>query len=257
MPIKDSEYFSYAGIASYDYGIRNVNVEESGMAVESLTPGRSTVKETIRGRSRPYFYSIEYTPRLISVSFAFEEPWNNDRIREIVRWLCGQGYYQPLFFDQDVNRIYYALVVDEPQLVHDYLSSGYINLTFECSDYYAYTSVYETSYDFSGGGTNPIVFENEGDVDCYPLLTIKNLQTEGNISIKNANDGNREFRFDRLDNNETVTVHNEEQIITTDKPLTYRYSDFNNNYLRLLRGVNHLSVEGKCTIDMKYQFKLI
>ncbi len=138
MTIRDADYFKYAGVASSDYGIRNVNVT-SGLQEEPFGSGRSITEIAVRGRSRPYFQSIRREPLTLRVSFAFEQAWDKERLREVCRWLTEQPYYQPLSFTSDNDRIFYALVVEDPQLVHNCLSQGYVQLTFRCNDAYAYS----------------------------------------------------------------------------------------------------------------------
>nr|WP_230193271.1 phage tail domain-containing protein [Paenibacillus sp. CECT 9249] len=107
----------------------------------------------IRGRDRPYFQGVEKEPLKIGVSFAFEDTWDRRKIREVSRWLTEQPYYQPLYFtdgdDRQPERIYYALVVDEPSLVHNGLRQGYVRLTFRCDGPYAYSpQSYSRRYDW-------------------------------------------------------------------------------------------------------------
>lgn len=147
ITIRDALYFSYAGQKSVDYGIINVNLS-SGMLEENFVPSRSIVEEKIKGRDQPYFMRTEVEPLQFSVSFAFEESWDSDKIREVARWLTQHDYYQELTFttEEGVNpeRIFYALVVDEATLIHNGLRQGYITLTFRCDSPYAYSPVMTT-----------------------------------------------------------------------------------------------------------------
>ncbi|WP_068620011.1 phage tail domain-containing protein [Paenibacillus tuaregi] len=142
MTIRESLFFSYAGRSSIDYGILNVNMS-SGMLEEPLAASREILEESVRGRDRPYFQGIRKSPLKFNVSFAFEDSWNTAKMNEVARWLTEHTYYQPLFFSNEIGRdperIYYALVVDEPNLVHNGLRQGYITLTFRCDSPYTYS----------------------------------------------------------------------------------------------------------------------
>lgn len=141
MTIRESLYFSYDGKKSIDYGIINVNIS-TGMQEEPFAYSRSIMEDKIRGRSKPYFKGIKKEPLSFTVNFAFEDTWDEEKIKEIKRWLTEQDYYKPLYFSEDVERIYYALVVDDPVLIHNCLKQGYVTLTFRCNDAYAYSPVY-------------------------------------------------------------------------------------------------------------------
>lgn len=153
MTIRDSLYFSYAGIKSIDYGIVNVNLD-SGMQEEVFAPSRGINEVTVKGRDQPYFQNTKKDPLKFSASFAFEDRFNTQKLREVTRWLTEHDYYQPLFFVNDLGvepeKIYYALVVDEPTLIHNGLQQGYIRLTFRCDSPYAYSPLILTKkYDWT------------------------------------------------------------------------------------------------------------
>ncbi|MGY5342933.1 phage tail domain-containing protein [Paenibacillus glucanolyticus] len=145
MTIRDALYFSYAGKKSVDYGIINVTMS-SGMYEESLAPSRSIQEVSIKGRDRPYFQGTKKDPLKFNVSFAFEDTWDTQKIREVTRWLTEQEYYQELYFTNDLGRdperIFYALFVDDPVLVHNGIREGYVNLTVRCDSPYSYSPIF-------------------------------------------------------------------------------------------------------------------
>lgn len=256
MTIRSSLYFSYANIQSTNYGIINVNID-SGIQEEPLTSEILINEVKIRGRDKPYFQSLEKYPLQFSVSFAFEDTWDEDKIREVTRWLCNQNYYQPLFFSDNITRIYYALVVESPTLVHNCLQQGYINITFRCDSAYTYSSIYTSSlYDFSLSSPNTIEFTNNGDIDLKPEISILKYGN-GDISIFNQSNGNKEFKFTGLTDQEELYVDCDREYIESNINGVYRYANFNDQYLSLLRGVNVLNVVGQCKIQFRYQFKTL
>lgn len=169
MTFRNALWFSYANIKSSDMGLINININ-SDMLEEPLVSERIIHEVKIKGNSKPYFQTIEYEPLQFNVSFAFEESWDSKKLREITRWLCSQEYYQPLFFSSDINKIFYALVVESPTLIHNSLSEGYINLTFKCKDNFSYSPIYESKiFDFI---TNPSIFS-----DNLSSGTLDNVET--------------------------------------------------------------------------------
>lgn len=158
MLIKSAEYFTYASTPSTDFGIININIESSSLLEEPFVAEREIEEIKIRGRTQPYFKKVKLKSLQFSVSFAFEDTWDDIKLRNVVNWLCNYNYYQPLYFDNNTDRIFYALVVESPLLIHNCLSQGYIKLTFRCNSPFLYSSLKQSeNYDFTSNG---IIIDN-------------------------------------------------------------------------------------------------
>jgi len=144
----------------------NVNID-SGMQEEYFAYSRSIIEQETRWRSKPYFSNIKKEPLKLTVSFAFEDTWNDDLIRQVRRWLTEVDYYKPLIFSNDPEKIYYALCVDDSSLIHNSLKQGYIKLNFRCNDSYAYS---------------PIIVSDEYDWDESPLIVTQNDFSSGQLN---------------------------------------------------------------------------
>ncbi|MEK4006324.1 hypothetical protein [Paenibacillus sp. FSL H3-0333] len=101
-----------------------------------------------------------------------------------------------------------------------------------------------------------MVFENKGNRNCEPEIWITKLGN-GDFSIINTSHNNETFKFTNLVDQETVYVNNENQDIQSSNPIIYRYSDFNDNYLKFPVGKNVLKISGNAKIKFRYQFKRI
>ncbi|RRJ66406.1 hypothetical protein EHV15_28400 [Paenibacillus oralis] len=101
-----------------------------------------------------------------------------------------------------------------------------------------------------------LVFDNKGDLPCRPEIWITK-KGNGDFSIVNLTHNNEEFKFNNLIDGETVFVDNENQDIETSLAVTYRYKDFNDNFLSFPVGKNVLRVHGIADIKFRYQFKLL
>ncbi|RRJ66404.1 phage tail protein [Paenibacillus oralis] len=184
MAIRDSLYFSYAGIVSEKFGVINVNVN-SGMQEEALAASREANLLAAKGRDRPYLQSVTKSPLKFNVSFAFEDYYDTQKLREVARWLTEHDYYQELYFTNEIGRsperIFYAIVVDDPTLVHNCLSQGYVSLTFLCDSPYSYSPVMtsrlyqweqsaysNTSNDFRQGDKKSLVVDADGSLILNP-----------------------------------------------------------------------------------------
>ncbi|MNZ98186.1 Phage tail protein [compost metagenome] len=171
ITIRDSLYFEFAGVRSKTLRMLNVNLD-GGMQSEYFAASQSINEDKTRGRSKPYFQGIEKEPLSLTVNFAFEEEWTRDELRYVRRWLTEPNYYSPLIFSNDPEKIYYAIYIDEPELLHNSVSQGYITLNFRCNDAYAYSPLmlsplYDwdespltiTKNDFSSGELNGVVLD--------------------------------------------------------------------------------------------------
>jgi phage-related protein len=251
MSYSESLDFSYAGENSTDYGIINVNYS-TGLYEETFLPSRGIKEIQVSGRKKPYFQELEYSPLSLKLSFAIQS-WTEDSIRSIARWLGSQEYYKPLYFSNNTNRIFYCLYNGNVDILHNGLKQGIINIEMRCDSPYSYSPVY-TSQIYSSPSS--ITFTNNGDVSLYPEISIEKVG-DGNLSIVNQTNGNQEFKFTSLLNNEKLYIDCESEYIETDLSNTYRYSNFNDKYLELVRGNNVLNITGGCNLRFRYQFKTL
>jgi phage-related protein len=255
--LKEGLNFSYAGIRSEDMGLLNVSLD-SGMFEEIFVGEREIQEVVIRGRDEPYFQGIKTSPLVLSLSFAFEDTYDESKIREVSRWL-NQSYYQPFFTTDNPNRIFYCILHSSSKLLHNGLKQGYVTIEMRCDSPYSYSPQYLSPiYNLSANipeGTR-IDFTNSGDVICKPEIWVTKIGN-GDVSIVNETNAGHEFKFTGLLNNETVYVDNDKEVIKTDIAFTYRYSNFNDGFLDTVRGVNRLLVIGNCNIQFRYQFKTL
>ncbi|MCE5220060.1 MAG: hypothetical protein LLF98_02030 [Clostridium sp.] len=256
--IKDSLYFIYDGIKSEDQGLWNVNID-SGMLEETFIANRS-IEKIKSYNNKFYFKKINYEPIIILVSFAFKEEFTNSSLDEVKDWLC-QSYYKPLQFSENLDRIYYAMITESSDIVHNGLNQGYLKLTFETNAYHGFSPVYQSPlYNLDNNTADGTIIEliNKGSKDLllYPEISLVKTIEDGDVSIINLTNGGLEFKFTGLKTNEDLYINNEEEIIITNLPNTYRYNDFNKNYLSCVKGINRLKILGKCQIQLKYQYKL-
>jgi len=252
--IKESLDFSYNSQLANTFGITNCHVD-SGLYEDELIGEQKILKTTIKNRTKPYFQGIERSPKTLKITAAFLEAWDDDKMDDVINWLFDVDYYVPLIFDELPNRIFYVLPVGSVSLFHNGLKQGYFNLELECNDHYSYSPVYSVEYDLT---TNPttttIEINNLGHTYCYPNIIVEKSGT-GVFQINNLSDANAEFKFDSITDGRTVTIYNEEEIIVSSQAGEYLDDDFNDGFLRLLRGVNELEITGTGVVTFQYQFK--
>lgn len=242
--------FNFDGIHSSQLDILNVYVD-AGLFQETFIANRTINEVTIRGRDVPYFQGVSLTPLEFPVKIAFEEGFDSQKIREVTRWL-RKDYYAPLTFDSNPERVFYLMFVNESSLTHNGNGQGYITLAARCNSPYSY-SHFKDSDDFHIDGEQIIEIHNDGDLPVKPIIDIYKVG-RGSLTINNFSTRDNPFEFDILEDQETIQVDNEEEVIETDISNTERYDNFNDNYLTLERGVNRLIITGSCIIRFQYQF---
>lgn len=252
--IKESLYFTYNGIKSTDYGIMNVAIDNNPYSEPFLA--NRTIKEFIvKGKKNPYHSYVQVDPLSFSLTFAFSDTWDDSTISQVKQWLYVD-YYKPLIFSESPERVYYAMPVDSPTLVHNGLKEGYITLNFRCDSPFAFSPEIMTNwYDFSLSSANNLIIENSGDITINPQIYITKVGA-GDLQINNMN-GSYSMQFTNLLDQEELYINCDKTYIETSIPNFYRYDSFNDNYLKLVCGQNNIQVIGTCKIKFQYEFKFL
>jgi phage-related protein len=248
--IRESLYFSFAGRKSTEFPIVNVNVG-TGLYEESLTSTKSIIETSTANNNTPYFQRVKREPKSFPLRFAFLEPWNDDMIDEIIRWL-DVDYFEPLYFSENLDRIYYAMFIDDIQQIHNGLKQGYINLNVRCNSSYSYSTNKSTNW----LQENFIEIDNLGHTSTLPKIWIEKIEG-GDITISNISNNNQEFSFKDLQDKEIIYIDCENEIIQTNIENEWRYDNFNDNYLELVYGKNLLKVEGNAKLKFEYRYKFL
>lgn len=106
--------------------------------------------------------------------------------------------------------------------------------------------------------------EAEYDSDDQKIkVTYKEKGSKGNVNVDDTIFNGYWDSYtltggdDSLLKDETIYIDNENEYIETDLEDTYRYNEFNDNFLKLVRGKNILKISGKCKIKFRYYFRTI
>lgn len=132
-------HFSYDGIKSSDRGLINCQID-GGMFEETFVANRKIVETKVAGNSKPYFIGVEYDPLEFDLVFAFEDSYDERRIRDVAKWL-NQSYYKPFYTVDNPNRIFYCMMDGDSDLIHTGAKRGYIKLKFRCDSNYSYQPI--------------------------------------------------------------------------------------------------------------------
>ncbi len=253
--IRESKYFSFAGRRSTEFGIYNINIG-GGLLEEQLVSSKSIEEVYVRNNPKPYYVGITKEPKKFKLNFSFlEKQMSQEMEDEIVRWL-DVDFYQPLFFSENIDRVFYAMPVEGIDYIHNGIKQGYLSLTMRCDSDNSYsheivTPWYELTKET---GNETITIPNKGHRSFKPEIWIKKTGN-GNITINNLSNGDSIFEMKNLKDGEEIYIDCENEIINSSLPDIYRYDDFNNEYLEIVYGNNYLKIDGKMLI--KFQYKLL
>jgi len=270
MPISESISFLYDNELSSDYGVINCHVDTNGLYQEDFLSSIELKEITTRRSTKPYLVQKKALPRTLNLTIAFENSFDEEKLRSVRRWLSQDGY-KPMSFDSIPDHIFYCTLIDSTPLLHNGNGQGYINCIFRCSDPFAYSPQYLSDlYDLSSNPSSgtQIIFSNLGDIPCQPQISLLKIN-DGDISIINNSDSGKEFKLSSLldsdgviipssslKNNEDLFIDNENEEITSSIPDANRLNNLTGDFISLPRGINNLIIKGTCKIQFRYQFKM-
>lgn len=244
--------FTFNGISSEDMGVMMIN-PSSGLYEETFLPSRNIIDTSVFKGKKRYFKGVEIEPLSFSMAIWIKDWRDRNNIRAIARWLWTD-FYCPLWFNNEPEKIYYAMVTGEPKLIHNGLREGFIELTFRCKDAYRYSP--KKTYDFYVDGEETWNFFNEGDATIRPFLKITQIGDKIPIIIRNITD-NKEFIITNVLANEIVTVDCENEMIVSSQEYNSRYLyDFHNDYWLDFQGEEARECNSNYEIQFQGNYKI-
>lgn len=250
--------FNLDGINSSDMGVSNVNVS-TGLTSEMFLPPSNIVTQSVRGRDEPYLMDVRYDVISFSMDIYFDEGIDNNKLREVSRWIMGDNNkrYLPFYFLDGSDRMFYVRYDGEPRILHNG-EEGYIQISFKTSAPYAFSkSIYHNSN--TSHGFDIMFIENKGDRKVKPEIRIKKINSSGDISVINKTNGNKGFTLKNLNINEQVYIDCKEEDIESslESDGIYRYDDFEGDFIEVAYGRNELELIGDFEVSIQFRNILI
>lgn len=232
-------------LADFDSGVIESNLSGDIEIIEDKT------------RNKNYFYGIKQTGNLIfPIKMLSETPLDHYDVSAISRNFFNKQSYKYLQIIQpDLEGIFFKCMLINPKKVCIGKEVYGFSCDVYCAENYAWTDEFIYNYNITTPNQN-IIFNNLSDLSdeyLYPYISFTTSSTTTNFSIKNNSDNGREFKFTSILSNETITVDNEKQIITS-STINNRLNNFNLKWLRLVSGNNNLVINGNGTMFFKMRF---
>lgn len=248
--MRQSTNFTFDGISSEDMGVHAIQTG-NGLFKETFLPQRVIVETRIGGRDKPYHQRVELLPLSFNLNIFIEEWKQRDNLRQIARWL-NQDYYKPFFFNDNPDRIAYAMVDGSSSLYHNGMREGYVTLNIKCNSPYTYSPL--QTHELSTSESDSYQIFNEGDLSVKPVIWITKTKSDGGISIVNSTT-DQIMALNNLKKDEEIFIDFENyQIESSLESLgVYRHDDHNDVWLELAMNENSLKLTGDFEAKIEYQ----
>ena len=250
--------FIFDGVKSSDMNVQIVRVN-SGLIETPFLAGREIIEDQPNRKSVPFHYRSKLNPLSFKLTFSLiDNLWDNQQLYDIANWLWQSDYKEFISAD-NLDRRYYVIGTSQCPFFTNGIGEGYFEVEYRNRYPYALSPTYITDYDLS---TNPttttIVMENLSNINLpyyYPEIEITLTGSATGFTLKNLSDGGRETIFTGLSASEIIYMNNEKKLIMSSTN-TNRFSLFNDNFFRLVKGQNYIQVTGTCTIQTRMTYPI-
>lgn len=265
--------FIFNGIPCEEFDLMMYNISGSEPGASKFASGVTVVEQKLPCRWKPIFYGTKMEDRLeFSLIFGVNqrridknEYFSRYELEAIASWLTGHDRYLWLEIKQeDMSHARYNCMITGLETVEFGNVPIALKASVTCDGPYAY--MYPKVYEYHlTGDDQEIDFYNESSHNGYfkPRMEYVPDQSDRSITIVNDTDNGREFRLGSIDMNiSKVNIDHDTGVITyevgdgTNIAGIDLYSDFNFNFLRLLKGSNILRVSGNGTLRIICEFPI-
>lgn len=249
--------FTFNGESSAMYGLMVYDLGNTGQKDVNFGNKASIVETRPNNRIQPIHFGVNYNSKPLEFSLVFGAEHELDRydLTNVAYWLTGHKDYKWLSIGQkDMEQFQFRCIITGlTPITHGWLPVAF-QATVTCDCPYAYGYPFEKQYNISGE-TN-ILFRNDSSVREYikPDITFVPAAGTTSLIIRNADDGNREFKLDGIPSGASVAVNNTSGIIQDLTAGANLYDGFNLNFFRLVHGDNNLIVTGDGTLTISGRF---
>lgn len=256
------EYFWIDGIRSSDIGVDGCYLVRNDSEINRQMMGqKSVVKDIIRYRNIPYFYTVEKGVLEFDLKFSLlDREFDSNRLFELGQLFAQDKYVE--FRHIDYPEVVFYVICTSIELITYGSYKGWLQIKMEnfANFALAYPSPHISTFDFSDlTSTQTFEIDAKFNVDhpkygryYFPKLLIDMKGSATSIIISNLSDGNRQFGFTGLSVGESIEIDNELKQITSSTG-NYRLDNMinNHNFFRLIRGKNVLSVNAPCILQFQ------
>lgn len=255
-------HFEYGGVSSKEYNliIANINTERfpqiSGTIEEETVFSKSSKKR--------YFIQDDYSSSPLEFDVEIitedEKPLSLPIKRKVEKWLFNRSDYCSLYIDpaDDVDGEFYEVIDNEVKRI--FINCRFINAekienssgvvgyraSLKSDSPFLWQDSIKKTFELNSSSQSTtsnidVVIDTDVDGFTYPIVKISMGTSAGDISIINHTDSDsRITKFVELPTSAIVTMNGEINYISGQ----YYEKFYKQNFIRLLDGVNKLSITG-------------
>lgn len=258
-----SEYFIIDGIKSSDIGVDGCLLIRTDSEISRQIIGqKSVVKDIIRYRNIPYFYTTEKNVIEFDLKFSLlDNEFNDDILFELGKIFAKDRYVE--FISMDYPGIVFYVIATSIELITYGLYKGWIQVKLENCANFAFSPLEISTFDFTDL-TSMQTFEIYAKFNVqhpkygyyyFPKLLIDMKGSATSITLLNLSDGNRQFGFTGLSVLESLEIDNELKQITSSTGNNRLDNMINNHaFFRLVYGKNIITVDNPCILQFQCQY---
>jgi Phage-related protein len=255
--------FDFANNSSINYDVYIVSYGgASGWNTESAESNIQIVSDSIPRRTGNFVYGTRQNDvQQFSITIGSDNKKSRAEIDRIKSWLINMTPQNLIINQPDMDFYRYTGFFTNPQLVSSGNRQFGMTFTFVSTSPFAHTFPKEKTLNITAP-TNYVFNNDSGNMDYLrPIIEITPTNITQNFSITNNSDNGRVFQFNFVspfpNGSEIITVDNQNQIITSSLGNDFsrrRFTQFNMNFLRFIRGANHLRITGNGNLKIRYVF---
>lgn len=238
--------FLFDNTLSTDYDMFIVDINGGGVTDGLGGDGTELITDSVYRKSKPYLYGTTQSTQLeFDLTFASSKQIDRIQLAKIQRWLFGKRNYSKLQILQcDLDTVYFNCFLLNPTVT----SVGNMPYSFTCKVVcdapWAWEFPKRKTFSSSLFETDVVFYNDSDNTDyMYPYNEFTLNALTSSLKVVNYSDNGRIAEFVNLVPNETITLDNQKQIITSSTGLN-RLGNFNKNWFRLVSGVNKLRIVG-------------
>ena len=249
--------FTFAGVPSSTFGMFVCDIGSKRHGDNAFGNRANIVEQRLAHRIRPLHYGVRYHDEPLSFTLIFGGKQDMDRfqMQAVAKWLTGYQDYQWLSIDQpDLEHVQFRCLIQSLTPI----SVGWLPVAFEarvvCDCPYGYSYPFRKSYTISG--TESFTFYNDSTCRALlkPTLKIELVSRCTSFSLANQRTG-QTMAFSELPNGGvSITVDNENELITEENYGADIYNHFNYVFFGLEPGDNEIEVVGNGILTISGRF---
>lgn len=250
---KSALWVEFDGQSSMGYDVFQINFENNLIQNEEIITTRTINKVQRQNSNITDFYSITNSPLTFKVEFYCTKPITEEKKYSIIRWL-KKDTYKTLRFDT-MPDTYYYVIATKIDIGHNSMQRGYFSVEFECNSPYGYTRVL-TSDEYIISGTKNVNINSLSVFDTSIIKILVKTNGNGDLLIKNLSN-DTEINLSDLDADIKITIdclnHSLYALDDSDNEILIQDKKQNHSWLEFVPGVNNLSLNGNCEIQILWQ----